>query len=69
MRVRTTGEDFGTILIDPSVSRTANLTSFTDSTPYSRIAISSSDRSTPSFRRCGTTKSELLWTECQRLPR
>jgi hypothetical protein len=33
--VRTTGDDFGTILIEPSVSRTANLTSFTDSTPCS----------------------------------
>src|SRR5438445_1188785 len=57
LRVCITGDDFGTILIEPSVSRTANLTSFTDSTPCWRIAISSSDRSTPSLRRCGTTKS------------
>src|SRR5438874_2531643 len=57
LRVCITGEDFGTILIEPSVSRTASLTSFTDSTPCSRIAISSSDRSTPSLRRCGTTNS------------
>jgi hypothetical protein len=60
LRVCTTGDDFGTILIEPSVSRTANLISFTDSTPCSRIAISSSDRSPPLYAGAGDDEVSIL---------